>query len=95
MRFLVGRQVTGQLEHPSIVRLHDLGFDDDGEPFYVMKPIKRTSTHFGHHIIPRPQTVERGPSDRQFRRLLELFIDVATPLRTVHSKGALLSRYQA
>src|SRR4029078_12439121 len=35
-RFLHEAQVTGQLEHPSIVPVHDIGFDDNGQPFYVM-----------------------------------------------------------
>ena len=36
-RFLCEAQITGQLEHPAIVPIHDLGYDDNGRPFYVMK----------------------------------------------------------
>ena len=36
-RFEVEAQVTGQLEHPGIVPIHELGVGDDGLPFYVMK----------------------------------------------------------
>ena len=36
-RFEVEAQVTGQLEHPGIVPIHELGISDDGQPFYVMK----------------------------------------------------------
>src|SRR5688572_7845432 len=35
-RFLGEAQVTGQLQHPGIVPVHDLGFDDCGRPYYVM-----------------------------------------------------------
>ena len=36
-RFEVEAQVTGQLEHPGIVPVHDLAFNEEGQPFYVMK----------------------------------------------------------
>ena len=88
-RFLVEAQVTGQLEHPSIVPLHDLGFDDDGQPFYVMKlikgrPLTSAITEFHAHKRSSDWT-----SDRQFRRLLELFIDVCNAIAYAHGKGVL------
>ena len=36
-RFRVEAQVTGQLEHPGIVPVHELGTNEQGLPFYVMK----------------------------------------------------------
>ena len=39
-RFLIEAQITGQLEHPSIMPLHDLGSDKEGRPFYVMKYVQ-------------------------------------------------------
>ncbi len=39
-QFLREAQVTGQLEHPGIVPVHELGVDEDGQPFYVMKFIQ-------------------------------------------------------
>ena len=33
-------QVTGQLEHPSIVPVHELGIDAKGRPFYTKKLLK-------------------------------------------------------
>ncbi len=38
-RFTHEAQVTGQLAHPSIVPVHDLGVLPDGRPFYTMKRI--------------------------------------------------------
>lgn len=35
-RFLEEAQITGQLEHPSIVPIHELGIDADGRLYYTM-----------------------------------------------------------
>lgn len=42
-RFLFESQIMGQLEHPCIVPLHDLGRDEAGELFSVMKLVKGCS----------------------------------------------------
>jgi serine/threonine protein kinase/Leucine-rich repeat (LRR) protein len=39
-RFVQEAQITGQLEHPSIVPIYELGIDDGGEPFYTMKFVR-------------------------------------------------------
>ena len=39
VRFCHEAQVTGQLAHPSIVPVHDLGLLPDGRPYYTMKRI--------------------------------------------------------
>jgi len=39
-RFSHEAQVTGQLAHPSIIPVHDLGVLPDGRPFYTMKRIE-------------------------------------------------------
>lgn len=39
-RFCHEAQVTGQLAHPSIVPVHDLGLLPDGRPYYTMKRIE-------------------------------------------------------
>jgi serine/threonine protein kinase len=38
-RFMEEAQVTAQLDHPSIVPVHDIGFDDSGQLFFTMKLI--------------------------------------------------------
>jgi hypothetical protein len=39
-RFLAEAAVTGRLDHPNIVPIHDLGIDQDGIPFYAMKHVR-------------------------------------------------------
>lgn len=41
-RFLAEASVTGDLDHPNIVPVHDLGTNDRGDPFYVMKKVSGT-----------------------------------------------------
>jgi serine/threonine protein kinase len=39
-RFLEEAQVTGQLEHPNIVPIHDIGIDDEAKIYYTMKLVR-------------------------------------------------------
>jgi predicted Ser/Thr protein kinase len=38
-RFLAEAAVTGRLDHPNIVPIHDVGVDEQGLPFYTMKRV--------------------------------------------------------
>ncbi len=38
--FVDEAQITGQLEHPNIVPIHELSFNDLGEPYLVMRRVK-------------------------------------------------------
>ncbi|MHA3770043.1 protein kinase domain-containing protein [Verrucomicrobiota bacterium sgz303538] len=40
LRFIAEAQLTGQLEHPNIVPVYELGIDEHGETFYTMKFVK-------------------------------------------------------
>ena len=39
-RFLEEAQVTAQLDHPGIVPVYEVGFNQQGQPFYTMKLVK-------------------------------------------------------
>ena len=39
-RFMEEAQITGQLEHPCIVPIYDVGYQENGTPFYAMKLLK-------------------------------------------------------
>ncbi len=39
-RFLEEAQVTGQLDHPGIVPVHELGLDSEGQVYFTMKLVK-------------------------------------------------------
>src|SRR5262245_16379008 len=42
-RFLREAKIQGQLEHPSIVPVHELGRDVDGRPYFAMKRLQGTT----------------------------------------------------
>jgi serine/threonine protein kinase/Tfp pilus assembly protein PilF len=85
-RFTVEAQVTGQLQHPGMVPLHDLGFDDAGQPFYVMKFIngrKFSDAIADFHSLKLKTDWSR---DLRFRHLLEALVAVCNVVAYAHSK---------
>ncbi|MBK7535568.1 MAG: protein kinase [Myxococcales bacterium] len=43
LRFAREVRITARLEHPSIVPVHDAGYDRDGKPYYVMRRVEGVS----------------------------------------------------
>jgi len=87
-RFLEEAQITGQLEHPGIVPIYDVGYQENGTPFYAMKLLKGGNMEEAIetlHILPR------GSTERQlaFTRLLRQFIAVCQAVGFAHEKGVL------
>jgi serine/threonine protein kinase len=82
-RFVYEGQITGQLEHPSIVPVYTMGADEAGNPFYVMRFVKgRTLDEIikEHHASPNPIV---------FRELLRRFIAVCQAVAYAHSRGVI------
>ncbi|MEO5717707.1 MAG: FHA domain-containing serine/threonine-protein kinase, partial [Chthoniobacterales bacterium] len=44
-RFIREARITGRLQHPSIVPVHELGADENGSPFYTMKLVQGLTLH--------------------------------------------------
>jgi serine/threonine protein kinase len=40
LRFVAEAKITGQLEHPNIVPVHELGVDENEQVFYTMKFVR-------------------------------------------------------
>jgi serine/threonine-protein kinase len=77
-RFVEEGQITGQLQHPGIPALHDIGTIPDGSPFLAMKPV-RGATLTGQIAEPSPDRV----------RLVAVFLQVAQAVGYAHSKGVI------
>jgi len=101
-RFLDEAQVTAQLQHPSIIPLHDFGRLPDGRLFFTMKEVKgRTLTQVIHevHVASTEArddwelTSEGGwrasASGWTLRRLLDAFQRVCDAVAYAHARGVL------
>src|SRR5262249_29143001 len=76
-RFAAEARITGQLQHPNIPAVHDLGTLPDGRPFLAMKLIK--GQHLEHLLERRGDTTEdRG-------RFVAAFEQVCQALAYAHA----------
>jgi len=57
-QFLCEAQIIGQLSHPSIVQLYDVGIDEQGTPYLVMEYVAGRT--LDDHIVPSTLTVRRA-----------------------------------
>ncbi len=88
-RFLAEAQITGQLEHPGIVPVHDLGTDEDNRPFYIMSFVggRTLKDVIADYYSPHPSGTE--PREVQRLRLLEAFVKICQTVAYAHSKGVI------
>ena len=75
-RFLREAQVTGQLEHPNIVPVHDIGVEASGAVFYTMKQVQGRSLQ---------QATRDGSLGRVAR--MRIFLQVCDAVAYAHHSG--------
>ena len=87
-RFIEEAQITGQLEHPGIVPIYDIGYQENGAPFYSMKLVRGSNLE---KAIESMHALTRNSSERNlaFTRLLRQFISVCQAVGFAHEKGVL------
>ena len=87
-RFRVEAQVTGQLEHPGIVPVHELGINEQGLPFYAMKFVHGQTLQ---KVIKEYHKTKTGSGSREVDqfRLLQIFISLCQTVAYAHSRGVL------
>jgi tRNA A-37 threonylcarbamoyl transferase component Bud32 len=88
-RFLREARVTGQLEHPGIVPIYELGRrPSDNQPFYTMRFVRGQTLR--EAVAAYHQKRERnalGPLD--LRDLLTAFVGVCNAVAYAHSRGVI------
>lgn len=82
-RFLEEAQVTGQLDHPGIVPVHELGLDSEGRIYFTMKLVK------GRTLREIFDLVHKGEEGWTVTRALGVMLKVCEAMSYAHSKGVI------
>lgn len=86
-RFVEEAQITGQLEHPNIVPIHELGLDSEKRLFFAMKMVNgRSLGQILAELREQPATAEKSWS---LSRLLNMFVNVCHAMAYAHSRGVI------
>jgi len=86
-RFIAEAQITSQLEHPSIVPVHDVGLSEDGQVFFVMRKVQGRSLR----QVLTALCAGDAPTCALWTRtrLLHAFIQVCYAVAYAHDRGVL------
>ena len=80
-RFMEEAQITGQLQHPGIVPVHDVGLFAAEKPYFAMKLVK------GQTLAKDLDARESPEQDRQ--RFLGIFEQICETIAYAHSRGVI------
>jgi serine/threonine protein kinase len=88
-RFLKEAKITGQLEHPNIVPVYELGRDPGGQqPFYTMRLVRGQTLR--EAIADYHRHRKAGQDDPLARpKLLQAFVSVCQALNYAHTHGVI------
>src|SRR5690349_13316521 len=84
-RFLLEAKMQGQLEHPSIVPVYDLGVRPDGSEYFTMRRVRGRTLY---EVLRALRSGEKGAA-AQFsrRRLLSALQSVSLAVEFAHQRG--------
>ena len=85
-RFVEEVQVQGQLEHPPICPVHELGLDNEGRMFFTMKMVK------GLSLAEMIAKARHDPAAVKLGRLTEIlgiFMKICDGMAFAHSRGVI------
>ncbi len=86
-RFVREARIQGQLEHPAIVPVHDLGVGPDGSPYFTMKRLRGMTLE---QILTAQQRGDASALEQHSRRkLLGVFATVCHAIEFAHARGVL------
>ncbi|MCA8975749.1 MAG: serine/threonine protein kinase [Planctomycetes bacterium] len=82
-RFLDEAKVTGRLQHPGIVSVHEIGLDADRRPYFTMPLIE------GRSLQELITAVHEGEGTWTQLRLLDVLVRVAETIAYAHERGVI------
>ncbi|RKY20012.1 MAG: hypothetical protein DRQ55_08985 [Planctomycetota bacterium] len=82
-RFLEEAQITGQLDHPGVVPVHELGLDDNGHLYFTMRLVR------GRSLRTIFELVHDGLEGWTVARALGVLQKVCEALAYAHSKNVI------
>ena len=86
-RFIEEAQINGQLEHPNIVPVYDLGIDAQKRPFIMMKMVKgRSLKDVLDQLREKPKQAEK---EWPLARLLNTLVNICNALAFAHSRNVI------
>ncbi|MCP3916972.1 MAG: protein kinase [bacterium] len=78
-RFLEEVRITGQLDHPSIIPVHELSVDAHGRAFFTMRKVRGENLH---EVL---EAFEAGEGDWTLQRLVVVLLRACDALAYAHS----------
>jgi hypothetical protein len=88
-QFVKEAQVTGQLEHPGVIPVHELSVDENGQPYYVMKFVHGQTLKEVIHEFHEQKPDAETPREVAWLRLMNVFIDLCQTIAYAHSRGVI------
>ncbi len=82
-RFLEEAQITGQLEHPGIVPVHELGLDEQGNAYFTMRLVR------GRNLESIFELVEHESEGWSLTRALGVMLRVCEAMAFAHDRKVL------
>jgi serine/threonine protein kinase len=86
-RFLEEAQITGQLEHPNIVPVHEMGVDGAGNLYFTMKFVEGLS--LSELLLKLREGNRDMLRDYSLVKLLDIFIKVCEGIGFAHNRGVI------
>lgn len=85
-RFVREAQIQGQLDHPAVVPVHELGRDADGAPWFTMRKVHGQTLA---DVVDRCRWEAPGAARYSLRRLLGWFVQATLAVEYAHSRQVL------